>query len=120
MHPKGASKNRDDQAIFSKEGPNLISPELTNNPNVIPNIYKLKNNIRRGKPNFKIETPNNGEVRIIAGTNPIKVLTKAVKISDVIISFKFRGAMNKFVKFRLQISSKNSILKLMLDLKRIS
>ena len=120
MHPNGASKNKDDQAIFSNEGPNLISPELTNNPNVIPNIYKLKNNIRRGKPNFKIETPNNGEVKIIAGINPINVLIKAVKIKDEIISFNFKGAMNKFVKFLLQISSKKSILKLMLDLKRIS
>ena len=118
MHPKGASKNKDDQAIFSKEGPNLISPELTNNPNVIPNIYRLKNNIRSGKPNFKIEIPNNGEVKIIAGTNPIRVLINAVKINDVIISFNLRGAINKFVKFLLQISSKKSILKLMLDLKR--
>tara|TARA_B100000035_G_scaffold199661_1_gene170672 strand:- start:1838 stop:2200 length:363 start_codon:yes stop_codon:yes gene_type:complete len=120
MHPNGANKNKDDQAIFSKEGPNLISPELTNKPNVIPNIYKLKNNISKGKPNFKIETPNKGEVKIIAGTNPIKVLIKAVKINDTIISFNFRGAINKFVKFRLQISSKKSILKLILDLKRIS
>ena len=120
MHPKGASKNRDDQAIFSKEGPNLMSPELTNKPNVIPKIYKLKNNTSSGKPNFKIETPNKGEVKIIAGTKPIKVLIKAVKIKDKIISFNFRGAMNKFVKFRLHISSKKSILKLILDLKRIS
>ena len=120
MQPNGAKRNKDDQAIFSKDGPNLIRPALTNKPKVIPKMYKLKNNKSRGKPNFKIETPNNGEVRIIAGTNPIKVLTKAVKISDVIISFKFKGAMNKFVKFRLQISSKKSILKLMLDLKRIS
>ena len=35
MHPKGASKNRDDHAIFSKDGPNLISPELTNNPSCL-------------------------------------------------------------------------------------
>ena len=49
MHPKGASKNKDDQAIFSKDGPNLISPELTNKPNVIPKIYKLKNNIKKWK-----------------------------------------------------------------------
>ena len=120
MHPKGASKNRDDQAIFSKEGPNLISPELTNKPNVIPKIYKLKNNTSSGKPSFKIETPNNGDVKIIAGTNPINVLIKAVKINDVMISFNFMGAINKFVKFRLQISSKKSMLKLMLDLKRIA
>ena len=120
MHPKGASKNKDDQAIFSKEGPNLISPELTNKPSVIPKRYKLKNNIKRGKPRFKIEIPNIGEVKITAGTNPIKVLTKAVKINDTIISFNVKGAMNKFVKFLLQISSKKSILKLILDLKRMS
>ena len=120
MHPKGASKNRDDHAIFSNEGPNLISPELTNKPSVIPKRYKLKNSKSRGKPNFKIETPNKGEVKMIAGTNPIKVLIKAVKINETIISLSLRGAINKFVKFLLQISSKKSMLKLILDLKRIS
>ena len=120
MQPKGANKKRDDQAIFSKEGPNLISPALTNKPSVIPKIYKLKNNRSRGNPNFKIETPNKGDVKTIAGTNPIKVLIKAVKISDVIISLSFRGAINKLVKFLLQISSKKSILKLILDLKSMS
>ena len=83
-------------------------------------MYKLKNNIKSGKPNFKIETPNSGEVKIIAGTRPINVLIKAVKIKDIIISLSFKGAINKFVKFLLQISSKKSILKLMLDLKRMS
>jgi len=120
MQPKGANRNRDDQAIFSKEGPNLMSPALTNKPNVIPNMYKLKNNKSRGKPNFKIETPNKGEVKIIAGTNPINVLIKAVKIKAVIISFSFKGAINRFVKFLLHISSRNNMLKLILDLKRIS
>ena len=52
----------------------------------MPNIYKLKNSISRGKPNFNMETPNNGDVKIIAGTKPINVLIKAVKINDVIIS----------------------------------
>ena len=120
MQPSGASKNSEDQAIFSKDGPNLIRPELTNNPRVMPNIYKLKNNKSRGKPNFNIDTPNNGDVKIIAGTNPIKVLIKAVIINAVIISLSLSGAINKFVKFLLQISSKKSILKLMLDLKRMS
>ena len=120
MHPRGASKNNDDHAIFSKDGPNLISPELTNNPSVIPKRYKLKNKNKRGKPNFKIETPNSGEVSMIAGTNPIRVLIKAVKINETIISFSLSGAINKFVKFLLQISSKKSMLKLILDLKRIS
>ena len=120
MHPSGAKRNKEDHAIFSKDGPNLISPALTNKPRVMPKIYKLKNNSSRGKPNSRIETPNNGDVKIIAGTNPIKVLTKAVKMSEIIISLILRGAINKFVKFLLQISSKKSILKLMLDLKRIS
>ena len=120
MQPSGASKNSDDQAIFSNEGPNLIRPALTNKPKVIPKTYKLRNNKSKGKPNFKIETPNNGEVKRIAGTSPISVLTKAVKISAIIISLSFKGAINKLVKFLLQISSKKSILKLILDLKRIS
>ena len=120
MQPNGASKNKDDQAIFSKDGPNLIKPELTNKPSVMPNMYKLKNNINSGRPNFKIETPNNGDVKIIAGTKPINVLIRAVKIKDIIISLSFKGAINRFVKFLLQISSKKSMLKLMLDLKRIS
>ena len=120
MHPNGASRNKDDQAIFSKDGPYLISPALTNKPSVIPKIYKLRNNRRRGKPNSKIDIPNKGEVKRIAGTNPIKVLISAVKINDTIISFNFNGAINKFVKFLLQISSRNNILKLMLDLNKIS
>ena len=88
MHPSGANKKSEDHAIFSKEGPNLKRPELTNRPNVIPKIYKLKKRKNNGKPNFKIETPNNGEVRIMAGTNPIDVLIKAVKIKDINISLK--------------------------------
>tara|TARA_B100001287_G_C22270635_1_gene339187 strand:+ start:147 stop:467 length:321 start_codon:yes stop_codon:yes gene_type:complete len=106
--------------MFSKEGPNLSNPALTNRPSVIPKIYKLKNKRSRGRPKFKIETPNKGDVNIIAGINPIKVLIRAVKIKEIIISFNFKGAINKLVKFLLQISSKKSILKLMLDLKRIS
>ena len=120
MQPNGANKNKDDQAIFSKDGPNLIRPALTNKPRVIPKIYRLKNNRSNGKPKFNIEIPNNGEVKIIAGINPIKVLISAVKINAIIISLIFKGAINKFVKFLLHISSRNSILKLMLDLKRIS
>ena len=120
MQPSGASRNSDDQAMFSNEGPNLISPALTNKPKVIPKTYKLKNNNSRGSPNSKIEIPNRGDVKMIAGTNPIKVLIKAVKIREIMISLSFNGAINKLVKFLLQISSKNSILKLILDLKRMS
>ena len=120
MQPKGANRKSDDQAMFSNEGPNLMSPALTNSPNVIPKIYKLKNNSSRGKPKFRIETPNKGAGKMIAGTTPINVLNRAVKIKAVTISLSFKGAINKFVKFLLHISSKNNILKLMLDLKRIS
>ena len=120
MHPKGANKNKDDQAIFSNDGPNLISPALTNKPNVIPKTYKLKKSRNSGDPSFKIETPKRGDVKRIAGIKPINVLIKAVKIRDAIISLIFKGAINKFVKFLLQISSKKSILKLILDLKRKS
>ena len=69
MQPRGASKKRDDQAIFSKDGPNLIKPALTNNPKVIPKIYKLKKSKNKGGNNFanfhwsnkkigEISTPN--------------------------------------------------------------
>ena len=40
MHPSGASRNKEDHAIFSNEGPNLIRPALTNKPRVIPKKYK--------------------------------------------------------------------------------
>ena len=43
MQPNGASKNKEDQAIFSKEGPNLNNPEETKIPKVIPKMYKLRN-----------------------------------------------------------------------------
>ena len=101
MQPRGASKNIVDQAIFSNEGQNLRRPEETNNPNVIPNMYRLKNRKKRGIPRFNIEIPNNGVVKIIAGTRPIIVLKKAVNIKDVIISLIFIGAINKLVKFLL-------------------
>ena len=40
MHPNGAKKKRLAQAIFSKEGPYLRSPEVTKRPNVTPNKYR--------------------------------------------------------------------------------
>ena len=43
-----------------------------------------------------------------------------LKIKEIIISLILIGAINKFVKFLLHISSKNSILKLMLDLNKKS
>ena len=120
MHPKGANRNKDDHAMFSNAGPYLSNPAETNNPRVIPNAYRLKNNKKSGVPRSKIDMPNNGEVINIAGTKPIKVLKRAVKTKDIIISLILSGAINKFVKFLLQISSKKSMLKLMLDLNKKS
>ena len=57
MHPSGAKKNKLAQAIFSNDGPNLTSPEVTNSPKVTPNIYKVINKKIKGVPIFKIETP---------------------------------------------------------------
>ncbi len=120
MQPKGASKNKVDQAIFSKEGPNLSNPADTNNPNVIPKIYKLKKRKNKGIPRSNKEIPKRGEVKSIAGTRPIKVLIKAVKTNEAIISLSLIGAINKLVKFLLQISSKKRILKPMLVLNKKS
>ena len=120
MQPRGANKNSDDQAIFSKAGPNLNNPEETNNPKVIPKIYKLKNKKNKGIPRFKTDIPKSGVVINIAGTKPINVLIKAVITKEAIISLIRIGAINKLVKFLLQISSKNNILKLMLDLNKKS
>ena len=120
MHPKGANRNIVDHAIFSKDGPNLNSPAETNNPSVIPKIYKLKKRKAKGKPKSNNDIPNIGEVNNIAGTNPIKALINAVITSDRIISLIFIGAINRFVKFLLHISSKNNILKPMLVLNKKS
>ena len=106
--------------MFSKAGQYISKPEDTNKPKVIPNKYRLRNKKAKGRPNLKIEIPKNGVVNKIAGTNPINVLTKAVKIKARIISLNFIGAINKFVKFLLQISSRKSILKPILVLKRKS
>ena len=120
MQPKGASKNIVDQAIFSKEGPNLSNPEETKIPKVIPKIYKLRNRKNKWIPRSNIDIPKIGDVNIIAGINPIKALIKAVNTRDVIISLILIGAINKFVKFLLQISSKNNILKPILVLNKKS
>ena len=120
MHPKGASKNNDDHAIFSKAGPYLSKPDETKRPRVIPKIYKLKNKKNNGIPRFNIDIPNNGDVSKIAGIKPIKALIRAVITNEVNISPILIGAMNKFVKFLLQISSKNNILKPILVLNKKS
>ena len=120
MQPKGANKNMVDQAIFSKDGPNLNNPAETNRPSVIPNKYRLKKRNAKGRPSFSKDIPNNGEVNSIAGIKPINALIKAVKTRETIISLIFIGAINKFVKFLLQISSKNNILKPILVLNKKS
>ena len=114
MHPNGANKNIVDQAIFSKEGPNLNKPADTKTPSVIPKKYKLKNKKNKKTPKSNIDIPNSGEVSKIAGIKPIKALIKAVATNEVNISPIFIGAINKLVKFRLHISSRNSILNPML------
>ena len=106
--------------MFSKAGPYLRSPEVTSKPNVVPKRYKLKKSRKSAGPIFNKETPKSGFIRIIAGTIPINVLNSAVDVNVIIISLTFNGEANRFVKFLLQISSKNSMLKLMLDLKRKS
>ena len=120
MHPKGASKNIVDQAIFSKEGPNLNNPADTNNPSVMPKMYKLKKRKAKGRPRSNKEIPNKGDVNNIAGIKPINALIKAVKTNDTIISLIFIGAIKRFVKFLLHISSKNNILKPILVLNKKS
>ncbi len=120
MQPKGANKNIVDHAIFSKDGPNLNNPAETNIPSVIPNMYKLKKMKNKWIPRSNKDIPKRGEVSKIAGMSPIKALINAVTIRDIIISPILIGAMNKFVKFLLQISSRNNILKPMLVLNKKS
>ena len=106
--------------MFSKDGPNLNKPDVTRSPNVTPNKYSESNNNNKDGPNCVTETPNKGTAKIAAGTKPINVLNKAVKVKDVIISLILIGAIKRFVKFLLHISSKNIILKLMLALNKKS
>ena len=120
MQPSGARKNKLAHAIFSNEGPNLRSPEVTKRPKVIPNRYNDNNKNKRGIPRLKTETPKRGIAKTAAGTIPIIALKIAVKVREVIISLIVIGAMNRFVKFLLQISSKNIILKLILTLNKKS
>ena len=120
MHPKGAKKNKLAQAMFSNEGPNLNNPDVTKSPKVTPKRYNGNNKNRSGKPSLKTETPKRGIASIAAGTRPIRALKIAVNVREVIISLIFIGAINKFVKFLLQISSKNIMLKLILALNKKS
>ena len=110
MQPSGAKKNKLAHAIFSKEGPNLNSPAVTNNPKVTPNMYKLIIKKINGIPTLKIDTPKRGIAINAAGIKPIKVLKIAVNVRAAIISLNLIGAIKRLVKFLLQISSKNMIL----------
>ena len=67
-----------------------------------------------------MDIPKRGDVSKIAGMRPIKALIKAVIIKEIIISPILIGAINKFVKFLLHISSKNNMLNPILVLKRKS
>ena len=120
MHPKGAKKNKLAHAMFSNEGPNLNNPDVTKSPKVTPKRYNGNSKNNNGKPSLKTETPKRGIAKIAAGTKPISALKIAVKVREVMISLILIGAINKFVKFLLQISSKNIILKLILTLNRKS
>ena len=106
--------------MFSKEGPYLSNPDVTSKPKVIPNKYKEIKRKIKGQPSLRTETPNNGIAIKTAGTKPIKVLIIAVIVNAAIISLILIGAINRFVKFLLQISSKNIILKLILALNKKS
>ena len=110
MHPNGAKKNKLAQAIFSKDGPNRSKPAVTKSPSVTPKIYKVNKRNIKGIPILKIDTQNNGMAIIEAGIRPIKVLKIAVNVNAAIISLNLIGAMNRLVKFLLQISSRNIIL----------
>ena len=120
MQPNGASKNIVDQAIFSKDGPNLNRPAETNSPSVMPKIYKLKKRKNKWTPRSNKDIPKSGDVSRIAGIKPIRALTNAVKTKEIIISLIFIGEINKFVKFLLHISSKNNMLKPILVLNKKS
>ena len=63
-----------------------------------------------GIPISKIDTPKKGIANNEAGIMPINVLNIAVNVSAVIISLNLIGAINKLVKFLLQISSRNIML----------
>jgi hypothetical protein len=110
MQPSGAKKNKLAHAMFSNEGPNRTKPEVTRRPNVTPNMYKETNKNISGIPILKIETPNSGIAKRAAGIRPINVLKIAVKVKAEMISLNFIGAINRFVKFLLQISSRNIML----------
>ena len=99
--------------MFSKEGPNLIKPEVTKRPKVIPKTYKHSNKIINGKPILKIETQR-GIASNTAGMVPINVLKIAVSVNAAIISLILIGEIKRLVKFLLHISLRTSYYNLYL------
>ena len=87
MQPNGARKKRLAHAIFSKEGPNLNKPEVTNKPNVTPNTYRAINKNINGNPILKIETPKRG---IVDG--PGSYSYRNLNFSAVPLSSRIEGA----------------------------
>ena len=69
--------------MFSKEGPNLISPEVTSRPSETPRTYSAMSKKINGSPILKIEIPNKGKAMSDAGTKPINVLKIAVNVNSV-------------------------------------
>ena len=57
--------------MFSKAGPYLRSPDVTNRPSVIPKRYKLKKSNISDGPKLNMETPKKGVASNIAGIIPI-------------------------------------------------
>ena len=53
--------------MFSKAGPYLKSPEVTNSPSVIPKRYKLKKSKISEGPKVNIETPKKGLQEVLLG-----------------------------------------------------
>ena len=83
-------------------------------------MYKFKKRKSKCIPRSNKDIPKSGDVSRIAGIKPIKALTRAVNIKEIIISLILIGEINKFVKFLLHISSKNNMLKPILVLNKKS
>ena len=83
-------------------------------------MYNDKSSKYNGNPKLNIEILNNGIAINTAGTRPNNVLKSAVDVNAQMTQLDRRGETIKFIKFLLQISSKNNILKLILDLNKKS
>ena len=102
--PQVSAGNKNFSATVNKQVKSLAANAGKDRRNVDSN-----KNIK-GTPILNIETSKSGIAKSTAGIKPIKVLNIAVKVKAAIISLNLMGAINKFVKFLLQISSKNIML----------